>query len=128
MNNYTATVLQAPAFTPTPHSNIMFNEAFRANQYAAGGIIPIFKLNRLLHLRGEVYAFVPFNEIKRDVNNQPYNGKFASSFEYMAETSLVLQLPFTSISLFTNAYSYPSKNFNIGLNIGYLIFNPKMLD
>ena len=35
MNNYTASVLQAPAFTPTPHSQIVFNEAFRANQYVA---------------------------------------------------------------------------------------------
>ncbi len=46
----------------------------------------------------------------------------------MGETSLVIRLPFASISLYANGYSYPKQNFNFGLNIGYLIFNPKMLD
>lgn len=128
MNNYTASVLQAPAFTPTPHSSIIFNEAFRANQYAAGGFIPIWKINRLLHLRGEFYAFVPFYEIMRGADERPYYGKFMNNFDYMGEMSLVLQLPFVSISLYANGYSYPKQNFNFGLNIGYLIFNSKMLN
>ena len=55
-------------------------------------------------------------------------GKFLRSFKYMGETALVLHLPFVCISLYANGYSYPKKNFNVGLNIGYLIFNPKMLD
>lgn len=135
MNNYTASVLQAPAFTPTPHSKIVFNEAFRANQYVAFGLSPILKFNKLLHFRLDMYGFAPLYEIKKEEvwNNNiyaatPYYGKFLRSFKYMGEAALVLQLPFASISLYANGYSYPSKNFNFGLNIGYLIFNPKMLD
>jgi len=41
---------------------------------------------------------------------------------------LVLHLPFACISLYANGYSYPKKNFNLGLNIGYLLFNPKLID
>ena len=135
MNNYTASVLQAPAFTPTPHSKIVFNEAFRANQYVAFGMSPIWKLNKLFHFRLDMYGFAPLYEIKKEEvwNNDlytavPYYGKFLRSFEYMGEAAFVLQLPFASISLYANGYSYPAKNFNVGLNIGYLIFNPKMLD
>ena len=128
MNNYTSTVIQAPAFTPTPHSQIIFNEAFHANQYVAGGISPILKLGRLLHLRFDMYAFAPLYKIKKESNQLPYYGKFMNSFEYMGEAALVFQLPFISISLYSNGYSYPKENFNFGLNIGYLIFNPKMLD
>ena len=135
LNNYTATVLQAPAFTPTPHSRIVFNEAFRANQYVAAGLSPIIKMGKLLHLRLDLYGFAPLNEIKKETfqSNQsyygvPYYGKFLRSFEYMGEAAVVLQLPFLSIGIFGNGYSYPSKNFNVGVNIGYLIFNPKMLD
>ncbi|WP_455628033.1 patatin-like phospholipase family protein [Parabacteroides chinchillae] len=135
MNNYTSSVLQAPAFTPTPHSKIVFNEAFRANQYVAVGVSPILKFSKLLHLRLDMYGFAPLYEIKKRVipiNDTyigvPYYGKFLHSFDYMGEAALVLQLPFLSISLYANGYSYPSKNFNVGLNIGYLIFNPKMLD
>lgn len=135
MNNYTASVLQAPAFTPTPHSRIVFNEAFRANQYLAAGISPILKFSKLLHFRLDLYGFAPLYEIKKEeikTNDSyvalPYYGKFMNSFKYMGEAALVLQLPFASISLYANGYSYPAKNFNFGLNIGYLIFNPKMLD
>lgn len=135
MNNYTASVLQAPAFTPTPHSQIVFNEAFRANQYVAFGLSPILKFSKLLHFRLDMYGFAPLYEIKKEEvwNNNtytaiPYYGKFFHSFKYMGEAALVLQLPFASISLYANGYSYPAKNFNFGLNIGYLIFNPKMLD
>ena len=135
MNNYTASVLQAPAFTPTPHSQIVFNEAFRANQYVAFGLSPILKFSKLLHFRLDMYGFAPLYEIKKEEvwNNNtytaiPYYGKFLHSFKYMGEAALVLQLPFASISLYANGYSYPAKNFNFGLNIGYLIFNPRMLD
>lgn len=53
---------------------------------------------------------------------------FCTPFNYMGEAAVVLQLPFLCISLYANGYSYPKENFNFGLNIGYLIFNPKMLD
>lgn len=135
MNNYTASVLQAPAFTPTPHSEIVFNEAFRANQYVAFGLSPILKFSKLLHFRLDMYGFAPLYEIKKRVIHTdemyvgvPYYGKFLHSFKYMGEAAMVLQLPFISISLYANGYSYPKQNFNVGLNIGYLIFNPKMLD
>lgn len=135
MNNYTASVLQAPAFTPTPHSEIVFNEAFRANQYVAFGLSPILKLSKLLQFRLDMYGFAPLHEIKKKVIQTdktyvgvPYYGKFLHSIDYMGEAAMVLQLPFISISLYANGYSYPKHNFNVGLNIGYLIFNPKMLD
>ena len=136
MENYTASILQAPAFTPTPHSTIVFNEAFRANQYAALGISPILKLGKFVHFRLDLYGFLPLYEIKKHtevldnkyVMTLPYYGKFLDSFKYMGEAAFVVHLPFTSISLYANGYSYPSKNFNFGINIGYLLFNPKLLD
>lgn len=136
MENYTASILQAPAFTPTPHSTIVFNEAFRANQYATLGVSPILKLGKFVHFRLDLYGFLPLYEIKKHTevleNNYvmtlPYYGKFLDSFKYMGEAAFVVHLPFTSISLYANGYSYPSKNFNFGINIGYLLFNPKLLD
>lgn len=132
MSNYTASILQAPAFTPTPHSKVVFNESFRADQYVAAGVMPVFLLNKFFHLRVELYGFMPVRPIGKELfstetntDNPHYEKAFASfdSFRYMAETSLVLQLPFVSVSLFANGYSYPKNNFNFGLNIGYLLFN-----
>lgn len=44
LSNYTSTLIQAPAFTPTPHSKTIFNPAFRSTQYLAAGVIPIWKI------------------------------------------------------------------------------------
>ena len=126
-SNYTASVLQAPSFTPTPHSKQIFNEAFRANQYVAVGLTPILKLNSTLHLRGDFNLFNPIFPIKRQPGNQVEYGKLFSKQAYSGELSLVFQLPFISVSLYGNQYSYPKDNWNFGLNIGYLIFGPKFI-
>lgn len=127
MSNYTASILQAPAFTPTPHSKLVFNESLRANQYFAGGITPIVKLNKTIHLRGDFDVFLPVYKIKRGQDNTVYYGKLFEDPAYLAETSLVFQLPFISVSFYGNYYSFPKENWNFGLNIGYLIFGPKFI-
>lgn len=125
---YTSTIVQAPAFTPTPHSKTVFNEAFRANQYVAAGVVPVWNIINNLQLRGELYCFVPFFEIRQDANGLPYYGKFMDSVKYMGEVSLVYNLPFASISMFTNYYSYPARNWNFGLALGILLNNPRFLE
>ncbi|MDR1720760.1 MAG: patatin-like phospholipase family protein [Dysgonamonadaceae bacterium] len=127
LGNYTASVLQAPAFTPTPHSILVLNESFRANQYLAGGVTPIMKLNQTIHLRGDFDVFVPFYPINRDPDGMAVYGKFFHQIAYMGELSFVVQLPFMSIGFYGNYYDFPKNNWNFGLNIGYLIFSPKFL-
>lgn len=128
LNNYTESLLQAPAFTPTPHSKIVFNESLRANQYLAGGVIPIYKINNTLHLRGDFYGFSPVYPIKRGENNKPYYGDLFGDFTYLCELSAVLQFPFISIGIYGNKYGAPKNNWNFGLNIGFLIFGPKFIE
>jgi NTE family protein len=127
LSNFTASVLQAPAYVPTPHSKLIFNEAFRSNQFVAGGIIPIWKLNSTFHLRGDIHGFMPVYPIRRGENEKAYYGELFTRPAHLEELSLVAQLPFMSISLFANRYSYPQNNWNFGLNIGYLIFGPKFI-
>lgn len=126
-SNYTASVLQAPGFTPTPHSMLVYNEAFHANQFLAGGIIPILKLNSTFHIRGDFYGFFPVYPIKRGEYNKAYYGDLFSDISYSGELSIVAQFPFMNVSIYTNYYSYPKKNWNFGLNIGYLIFGSKFI-
>ena len=134
LSNHTASVLQAPAFTPTPHSKIAFIEAFRSNQYVACGLMPIITFSNIVHLRTELYGFLPVKSFEKDANetnpllDRVYYGKAFSSLRYMGEISLVLNLPFVSVGIYTNGYSHPKDNFNFGLNIGYLIFNSKFMD
>jgi NTE family protein len=126
--NYTATMLQAGEFSPTAHSKVTYNEAFRSNQYFAAGVIPIYHLNNLFHLRGEFYSFLPIYPIKRNSINKAYYGKSFSELEYIGEVSLVCQLPFGTISTFINHYSSPSKEWNLGISLGWQLFNYRFIE
>ena len=130
-SNYTASIVRAPSFTPTPHSKISFNEAFHANSYVAAGVIPLVKFNDRLHFRLETYGFVPLQPIKKEVIDDRFEARYGgyfNSFQIMSEAALSFQLPFVSIGLYVNGYSYPKNNFNIGLNIGYILFNSGFFD
>lgn len=108
--NYTATMLQAADFSPTPHSKLMYNEAFRANQFLAAGIKPIFVFNDMFQFRSEFYGFVPIFPIKKNALNKAYYGKAFSRFEYIGEISVICQLPFGAISAYVNHYSSPKRS------------------
>lgn len=127
LSNYTSTLAQAPAFTPTPHSQTIFNPAFRSTQYLAAGVIPIWKILNNLQFRNEFYLFAPFRQIYEGENYEPYYGKAFTKYHFMGESSLVLNLSFASISLYANYYDYPVRNWNFGINIGLLVFSPKFL-
>ena len=94
LSNYTSTLIQAPAFTPTPHSKTIFNPAFRSTQYLAAGVIPIWKILNNLQFRNEFYVFAPFRQIYEGENMVPYYGKAFTKYHFMGESSLVLDLSF----------------------------------
>ena len=126
--NYTATMLQAADFSPTPHSKLMYNEAFRANQFLAAGIKPIFVFNDMFQFRSEFYGCVPIFPIKKNALNKAYYGKAFSRFEYIGEISVICQLPFGAISAYVNHYSSPKKEWNVGLTLGWQLFNYRFIE
>ena len=126
--NYTATMLQAADFSPTPHSKLMYNEAFRANQFLAAGIKPIFVFNDMFQFRSEFYGFVPIFPIKKNALNKAYYGKAFSRFEYIGEISVIYQLHFGAIAAYVNHYSSPKKEWNVGLTLGWQLFNYRFIE
>jgi len=125
LQNYTVSLLQAPAFQPTPFSRTVFNDAFSANQFLAIGVKPIYNITDQLHLRSEGYLFMPYQRILRAPDNTVYYSSPVSSIRFMAETTLVFNFKLASAGLFVNN---SSDQWNIGLNIGFLLFNPKFTD
>lgn len=126
--NYTATMMQAAEFSPTPHSKLMYNEAFRANQYMAAGIKPILVFNDMFQFRTEFYGFMPIFPINKNALNKAFYGKAFSRFEYMGEISMICRLPFGAISAYINHYSSPKKEWNVGLTIGWQLFNYRFVE
>ena len=126
--NYTATMMQAGEFAPTAHGQLMYNEAFRANQFVGVGVRPIYRFNQMFHVRGEFYGFMPIFSIERNSINKAYYGKAFSRFEYLGEVSVVCQLPFGAISAYVNHYSSPKREWNVGLTLGWQLFNYRFFE
>ncbi|OQX81818.1 MAG: hypothetical protein B6D61_00100 [Bacteroidetes bacterium 4484_249] len=124
-NNYTSTVLSAPAFQPIPESQTIFLPQFRANNYIAGGLKLIFNLFQNLDFRTEGYVFQPFKEIIKTPDNKVVYGEEFSNRYYLAAGSFVYHAPFGPISICLNYYDHADEPFSFNINIGYFIFNKK---
>ncbi|MHB9142299.1 MAG: patatin-like phospholipase family protein, partial [Paludibacter sp.] len=127
LQNYTVNLIQAPSFQPTPFTRTVFNDAFSANQFLAVGIKPIYHINKQLHVRTEAYWFIPYKTfIHQSDNTTVYSDAFSSS-QFMSETSLVFNFKIASAAFFANYSSSPGQ-WNLGINIGFLLFNPKFTE
>lgn len=124
--NYTATMIHSPAFAPTPSTQSYFNEAFRSDNYVAGGVIPIWNPIGKLQLRGDFYAFAPIRNLHKVGNLAIYDGWFRK-VDFIGEVASVYNFPFASMSIYVNYLSYPRNNWNFGINFGLLFHAPKFL-
>ncbi len=127
LSNYTATMLQAHQYAPTPHSKAVRNIDFSANQYLAAGIKPIILITDDWQIRLEGYAFAPIQTIEMNEDNTPYYSAPFKDVHFIAEGSMVYTFQRGSAALYANYYSIPSNDWNIGINIGILLYNKKFL-
>ncbi len=127
--NYNATVLMAPAFQPTPESQVLFLPDYRAYNYAAGGPKLIISFKPNIDLRFEGYIFLPYQAIDKTTNNGVAYGTPLANRYYVGAASVVYNSPIGPISLSLNYFenSNPINNFSILFHIGFIIFNEKSL-
>ena len=128
LQNYTVSIIEAPAFKPTPYTRASFNDAFCAYKYAAIGLKPIYNLTKDIHIRSELYWFVPYETIIREADNTASYSKPFRSSQVMSETALVYDFKIASIGAFLNYSSTAVSKLNVGINVGLLLFNPKFTD
>ncbi len=124
--NYTATLIHAAAFAPTPSTKNYFNEAFRSDNYVAAGLIPVWSPVNRLQFRGDFYVYSPITNLVNDNGCARYKGWFRKA-EFIGEVAAVYNFPFASLSIYGNYLSYPARNWNIGINFGLLFMAPKLL-
>lgn len=124
--NYTATLIHAAAFEPTPSTKNYFNEAFRSDNYLAVGLIPVWSPVGKLQLRGDFYGYSPVRNLVRTTDDMAvYDGWF-KKFRFIGEVAAVYNFPFASLSIYCNYLSYPARNWNFGINFGLLFMAPKL--
>ena len=126
---YQATMMQAGAFTPTLTGLFNYDPKFRANQYIAGGVTPIIKLNSFIQIRPSFYAFMPYRAILENPDGTAsYSKKRLDTFEYIADITAAVRLSKISVSAFINYYSSHKANVNLGLTLGWFMFNERFIE
>ncbi len=124
--NYTASLLRAPVFQPTPESRTYFLANFRASQYAAGGVRTIIAVARnKFDLRLEGYVFQPYKAIKRSNADEAEAGVAISDRSYLASGSLIWQSPLGPVWFNTSYIDGLAQPWVFSVNFGYVIFAQK---
>jgi NTE family protein len=125
LNNYLSTLIEAPAFRPNIISRSLFMEQYRAHQYIAVGLMPVYSFANQVHAKLEAYGFFPVQEITRGPENQAHMGTYFNSMETLFNASLNIVTVAGPIGLHLGHVSAQEKPWIIQLSFGYLMFNKR---
>lgn len=124
--SYTAELITATAFAPTPSLGNTFNPRFRSNNFTAIGFMPIWNPFEKLQFRGDFYGYLPIRNIEADSNGAGvYKGWFNKP-AFIGEIAAVYNFSFASLSIYGNYLSSPRKNWNFGVSFGFYFLAPKL--
>ena len=126
--NYTASMMQAGAFTPTPSTIFSYNPTFRANQYIAAGLRPVYTINSYLACRLEAYAFAPIRPILATETGHAYYGRQLSTLACLEEISLVGRFSTFIVSAYLSHSSAQPRSLSAGITIGCYMFNHRFIE
>ena len=128
-HTYQSTMMQAGSFNPTMNSLFNYDPKFRANQFVAGGVTPIVKLNSFVQIRPSFYAFVPYRKIKENPDGTARYGKRRfDDFQYIADLTVAAKFSNVSVSAFVNYYSSHRKSVDLGITLGLFMFNERFFE
>jgi NTE family protein len=121
--NYTATIIRAPFFQPTPESRTWFIEEFRAPKYLAGGLRTIIAVARdRFDLRLEGYVFQPYDPfIRGEGDAADISPAFLERY-YIASGSLIYQSPVGPVWFNMSYFDGLREPWSWSLNFGYILF------
>ncbi len=133
-SNYTASILRSPAFQPTPESNTLFLESFRAFEYASVGHKFIITPINNFDFRLGAFFMSPYRKvIKNEDGSQGEKLGFESLFS-IATGTLVYNSPVGPISVGLNYYyNVPeiapenTTPLTFLFHFGYILFNKKAM-
>ncbi len=126
LHTYSASLASAPAYCPTPASTNVFRAGLRAHNYAALGLIPVYK-NGSLSARLGGYFFMPLRKIVQTADNLAEHGKWLRNPEFFSEADITYHFPFGSLTAYTNYTTSQGSQWNVGISFGIHILPPKFL-
>jgi NTE family protein len=138
-NNYTATILSAPAFNPIPESNTRFIPYLRANNYLAAGLKNVIRILPNFDMRMEAYLMLPYQTIVSNPQKAAgYSTPFLRQF-LIGSGVFVYHTPIGPLSVSLNYLDKEVKEnqsgqleakgvYSLLFSFGYILFNKRALD
>lgn len=125
--SFGAAISGAPAFCPTPASNNAFRADFRANSYAAVGLVPVYNIMSNLAARVSLYGFMPLRRIEEGYGGSAVYGRWLRNPEAFCEADIEYHFPFGTLAGYVNYSTIEGSRWNVGLAFGVYILPPKFL-
>lgn len=125
LNNYYSTIIEAPAFRPNIITKALFMEQYRAYQYIAAGLMPLYSLSDQLYAKMEAYAFFPVQQILRDAFNNAYKSTYFNSMKTIFSASFNWISVAGPLSFHVGYITEEENPWVIQLSFGYLLFNQR---
>jgi NTE family protein len=126
--NYFSTLIEAPVFQPNIITKSLFMEHYRANQFVAFGLMPVYNFSKQFFAKAEAYAFFPAQEILRDVNNEAYLSPYFNTAKTLFNASLNFVSVAGPVSFHVGYITEEEKPWVLQLSFGYLLFNKRSID
>ncbi|MGY6561314.1 MAG: patatin-like phospholipase family protein [Luteibaculaceae bacterium] len=123
-NNFTATLLNLPAYEPIPELQIIFLPELRSYYYAAGGTKAIFNLRKNLDFRVEGYIFQPFT-ILSETEDQQITLSQDLRQNIIASSSLTFHSPLGPLNFSVNFVDTRPDKYSFLIHFGYILFNKR---
>jgi len=128
-SNYTATVLTAPAFQPTPQSKTVFLPEFHTFNFVGGGLKAIYTPFSNFDVRAEGYIFQPYQEIiPGEGNDAPSFGDPYAKRYFLSSFNLIYHTPVGPASIGVNYYQGYENPVTFMFQFGFIIFNKSAFD
>ena len=132
LDSYAATMVTLPSFHPTASTYNSFNSALRASKFMTLGIQPIWKVSKMLQLRGEFHGFMPWRKLEaaKDENTGIFVSRYGrrlSDPEFFGEMSAVYALPFAHFTAYANYSTSPDARWNFGISFGLFFLAPQFM-
>lgn len=127
--DYSSSLLSATTFAPIMNAKTMVLTNYRANNFTAIGLKPIYSITKRLDLRCEAYLYLPFRKIlKQEMTENVYLPQYSERFTYlhlMASAALIYNTRFGPLGLSVNYLDDDKVNWYFMFHIGFMLFNKK---
>jgi len=126
--NYTATALSIPVFSPIPENLTLFQEEYRALSFIGAGLKSIYTINDKIDFRAEAYAFQPYQAIRRNEEGKAELGDEVIERSFIGTFTTVYHSRVGPLAFSVNYFDDTDQEFSFLLHFGYILFNRKAFE